>query len=67
VRLVLFLLLLLPWSADGHGVFVDYDQYGLYVINPTNHWHVCTIGMYQFEVSPQSRSRSYPPAGWGCY
>ena len=60
-------LLLISVASSGHGVGVGYDESGMFIINPTDHWHVCVIGHSQFEVAPFSQSRSYPRASWSCF
>jgi hypothetical protein len=61
---------------DNH-VVVASDGRTMQIINNSTHWHVCTIGVYQFEVPPgqydqwgnwrPGLSRVYPAGIWACY
>lgn len=66
LAIVLVLALFIP-NSSGHGnVYVAYDEYGMYIVNETNHFHYCQIGQYYFGVPAYTRSYSYPPANWSC-
>ena len=61
---------------DNH-IVASSDGRTMQIINNSPHWHVCTIGVYQFEVPPgrydqwgnwrPGLSRVYPANTWNCY
>ncbi len=75
--LVFALLMLFSISATSHPEAIDYrfqyphieayvDQYGMYLVNHSDHFHYCEINGYVFEIYPGTRSRYYYPGYWYC-